>query len=100
LIADFTLFSWSLLTSAAPKLMQSGEHCENWKSTKDKNICLACYWAFPEKYNHVAMQQIRRVDLVWPGEEMTQYEKLKSDAVKAGLEIPQFVKEVLAKALK
>jgi hypothetical protein len=78
----------------------SCEHCENWKSAKDKNICLSCYWAFPEKYNHVAMQQIRRVDLVWQGEEVTQYNKLKSDAAKAGLGIPQFVKKVLANTLK
>src|ERR1035438_8358809 len=60
--------------------MRFGEHCENWKSTKDKNICLSCYWAFPEKYSHVAMRQIRRVDLVWQGEEVAQYEKLKADA--------------------
>jgi hypothetical protein len=78
----------------------SCEHCENWKSTKDKNICLSCYWAFPEKYNHVAMRQIRRVDLVWQGEEVAQYDKLKADSAKSGLEIPQFVKEVLAKVLK
>ncbi len=78
----------------------SCEHCENWKSTKDKNICLSCYWAFPEKYSHVAMRQVRRVDLVWEGEAVKQYEQLKSDAAEAGMEIPQFVKEVLAKALK
>lgn len=78
----------------------SCEHCENWKSIKDKNICLSCYWAVPENYQHVAMRQIRRIDLIWQGNETAQYEKLKSDAVKAGLEIPQFVKEVLAKALK
>ena len=100
MISDFTFFSWSLLTSAATKLMRFGEHCENWKSTKDKNICLSCYWAFPEKYNHVAMRQIRRVDLVWQGEEVAQYDKLKSDAAKSGMEIPQFVKEILARALK
>jgi hypothetical protein len=78
----------------------SCEHCENWKSTKDKNICLSCYWAFPENYNHVAMRQIRRVDLVWQGAQVAQYDKLKADAAKADLEIPQFVKEVLAVALK
>jgi|ERR1700677_2617637 len=77
----------------------SCDHCENWKSIKDKNICLSCYWAFPEKYTHVAMRQIRRIDLIWQGEEVIQYEKLKSDAAKSGLEIPQFVKEVLAKGL-
>jgi len=78
----------------------SCEHCENWKSIKDKNICLSCYWAYPEKYNHVAMRQIRRIDLVWQGEEVAQYDKLKADAEKSGVEIPQFVKDVLAKALK
>ena len=46
------------------------------------------------------MRQIRRVDLVWHGEEVAQYEKLKSDAAKLGVEIAQFVKEVLAEALK
>jgi hypothetical protein len=45
------------------------------------------------------MRQIRRIDLIWQGEEVRQYEKLKSDAIKSGLEIPQFVKDVLAKAL-
>jgi len=78
----------------------SCEHCENWKSIKDKNICLSCYWAYPEKYRHVAMRQIRRVDLVWQSGEVSQYDKLKADAAKSGLEIPQFVKEVLARALK
>jgi hypothetical protein len=78
----------------------SCEHCENWKNTRDKSICLSCYWAFPEKYSHVAMRQIRRVDLVWQGDQVVQYDKLKSDVAKAGLEIPQFVKEVLAKVLK
>ncbi|HEX3856827.1 MAG TPA: HNH endonuclease [Verrucomicrobiae bacterium] len=78
----------------------SCEHCENWKSIKDKNICLSCYWAYPEKHTHVAMRQIRRIDLVWQGEEIAQYEKLKTDAAKSGLEIPQFVKGVLAKVLK
>lgn len=78
----------------------SCEHCENWKHIKDKNICLSCYWAYPEKYNHVAMRQIRRIDLVWQGDEVAQYQKLKSDAAKSGLDIPQFVKQVLMKVLK
>jgi hypothetical protein len=54
----------------------------------------------PEKYSHVVMRQIRRVDLIWQGENVAQYEKLKSDAATAGLEMPQFVKDVLAKTLK
>lgn len=78
----------------------SCEHCENWRNIKQRSVCLSCYWAFPENYSHVAMRQIRRIDLIWQGEETIQYEKLKSDAAKSGAEIPQFVKEILAKALK
>ena len=33
----------------------SCEHCENWNNTKDKSICLSCYWAYPENYSHIAM---------------------------------------------
>ena len=78
----------------------SCNYCEKWKSTKDKNVCLSCDWAFPENYSHVAMRQIRRVDVVWQGKEVKQYDTLKSDAAKSGVGIQQFVKEVLAKVLK
>jgi hypothetical protein len=78
----------------------SCEHCENWRSIRDKSICLSCYWAYPEKYTHVAMRQIRRVDLIWQGEEVAQYERMKSDAAKSGLELPEFVKDILAKTLR
>jgi len=95
-VEDFML----LCGSANRAKSWSCEHCENWRSTKDKRICLSCYWAYPENYQHVAMRQIRRIDLIWQGEEVRQYDKLKSDSAKSGLEIPQFVKDVLAKALK
>ena len=77
----------------------SCEHCENWRNLKQREICLSCYWAYPEKHTHVAMQQLRRVDLIWQGAETAQYERLKADAASAGMEIPDFVKEVLRKAL-
>jgi hypothetical protein len=45
------------------------------------------------------MQQLRRVDLLWQGDETKQYERLKADAAEAGMNIPDFVKEVLRKSL-
>lgn len=77
----------------------SCEHCENWKSLKDREICLSCYWAYPENHTHIAMQRLRRVDLLWKGEEMAQYERLKSEAAAAGIAIPDYVKDVLRKVL-
>jgi hypothetical protein len=99
--AELSLEDFMLLCGSANRAKSwSCEHCENWTRLRDKNICLSCYWAVPENYHHVAMRQIRRIDLIWQGEEAAQYEKLKSDAVKAGLEMPKFVKEILAKSLE
>lgn len=89
-----------LCGSANRAKSRSCEHCENWLHLKKREICLSCYWAYPENYSHIAMQQLRRVDLLWQGEETAQYEKLKSGAAKAGMAIPEFVKEVLCKALR
>lgn len=76
----------------------SCEHCDNWKYQKNREVCLSCYWAHPENYSHVAMKQLRRVDLIWQGTETKQYDQLKADAAEAGLAIPDFVKAVLRKA--
>lgn len=78
----------------------SCEHCTNWQNEKKKEVCLSCYWAFPENYSHVAMRQIRRLDLMWQGDEIQKYEILKNDANKASMTIPDFVKDVLAKNIK
>jgi hypothetical protein len=77
----------------------SCEHCENWRSQKDREVCLTCYWAYPENHTHVAMKQLRRVDLLWQGDETEQYERLKADAAEAGMAVPDFVKEVLRRAI-
>jgi predicted DNA-binding protein len=45
------------------------------------------------------MQQLRRLDLMWQGGEVVQFEKLKTKAHKTGKNIPQFVKEIIEKAV-
>lgn len=95
-IDDFML----LCGSANRAKSWSCEHCENWKSAKDKSICLSCYWASPEAYSHIGMRQIRRIDLVWQGEEIAQYEQLRKSASALRKELPLLVKEIIAKELK
>lgn len=43
----------------------SCEHCDNWRQLKRRDVCASCYWAFPEDYQHVAMNPRRRLDLLW-----------------------------------
>ncbi len=71
------------------------EHCQNWIEIKDKSICLSCYWAYPENYLHIEMRQVRRIDLLWEGDEVAVYEALKQRAISLGKAISSFVKEII-----
>ena len=75
----------------------SCEHCENWNKTKDPGVCQRCYWASPEEYTHVAMQDIRRAEIVWKGKEVEVYEEIEYMAVEESRSVPSYVKEVLEK---
>ena len=77
----------------------SCEHCQNWTDLKKREICLTCYWAYPETYQHIAMRAIRRIDLIWQGDEVKTYDKLKQQAADLAKEIPTYVKEIIERAL-
>jgi hypothetical protein len=93
---DFMLLSGSANRAKS----WSCEHCENWNNTRDRMVCLTCYWAYPENYSHIAMRPIRRLDLIWQGEEVETYEKLKTEAASVDKGIPLFVKEILEKVMR
>ena len=78
----------------------SCEHCENWRSAKDIEICLKCYWGNPQNYNHIALQQIRRLEVTWQGEEVKFFEILKKEADQGKIKLPEYVKSLLDKYLK
>lgn len=46
------------------------------------------------------MLPIRRVDLIWQGEDVEQYERLKEHALSAQKNIPDFIKWIIEKELK
>lgn len=75
----------------------SCEHCENWLNEKSSNVCLSCYWANPENYVHIALREIRRIDIVWENDEIQIYEKLKQQAQQNQVLLPEFVKKVVKK---
>lgn len=87
-----------LCASANRAKSWSCEHCENWLR-KDPKICKSCYWAFPESYTHVAMQEIRRLDIAWMNDEVVEYDRLREEAIRMREEIPKYVKEVLRRHL-
>ena len=92
--------NFMLLCGSANRVKSwSCEHCENWNNIKAKSICLSCYWAYPENYTHIAMQQIRRIDLMWQGEDIEMYERLRQQAIRLGKDIPNFIKEIIEREI-
>jgi hypothetical protein len=51
------------------------EHCENWKK-KVISRCVKCFWAHPEKYEHIAGKQQRIVCILFTGNEIKDYNQL------------------------
>ncbi len=77
----------------------SCEHCPNWTQDKKPEVCQTCFWCQPSDYKHIAMLQVRRLNLVWQDREAAEYDKLAALSRKAGAELPGFVKDVLRKHL-
>jgi hypothetical protein len=78
----------------------SCEHCGNWNAEKKASVCKKCYWASPENYTHIALEPIRRTDIVWSKGEVKIYNKLRKAAKRSETEIPDYVKRLIKKHLK
>ena len=95
-ISDFML----LCSSCNRAKSWSCEHCSNLSEDKTLKICLSCYWGTPENYTHIAGKEIRRMDLQWSGEEIKCYDAIKVIAENKNVELPEFVKEIIAEKIK
>jgi hypothetical protein len=78
----------------------SCEHCPNWLEEKNPAICLTCYWASPENYKHIALRNVRRVDIQWDDHETQLYAKLQARAESLGEAIPAFVKRIITQYIE
>ncbi|HXX15474.1 MAG TPA: hypothetical protein VEJ47_11280 [Candidatus Eremiobacteraceae bacterium] len=56
------------------------EHCPNLLKYKRVETCQSCYWADPEKHTHVAMGELRRVDVVFSGDETKAFDEFRRQA--------------------
>jgi hypothetical protein len=74
----------------------SCEHCNNYLSIKDPSLCNSCYWANPTNYQHIALRQIRRLDIVWQEDEIEIYDKLRAFVQDAPDSIKAYIKDVIA----
>jgi len=78
----------------------SCEHCPNWSQLKVRATCNSCYWASPEAYRHIAMQDARRLELIWLGKEVNEFDEVRERARESGEPMPDFVKRVLRRTIR
>ena len=83
-----------LCASANRAKSWSCENCKNWQE-RDINTCQTCYWAYPEEYSHIAMREIRRMDLMWSGDDVVDYDHILEAAGYVRERVPKYVKKII-----
>ena len=77
----------------------SCEHCNNWAAQKQIEFCMKCYWGNPSNYDHIALQEIRRLELVWQDDEIKYFKALQKEAEESNLQLSQHIKSLIERHL-
>lgn len=83
-LSDHNVLDYMLLDASSQRGKSwSCEHCAN-MAGRDIEVCRTCFWAFPESYTHIAMEELRRTDVMWQGPDVAVHDSLKAIAEKQG----------------
>lgn len=74
------------------------EHCVNW-TVKNIEMCENCYFAHPEKYDHVAGEKERRLDVIFKKSDIEIYDEIMNRADADGISVQEAFLSILKKAL-
>lgn len=78
----------------------SCEHCKNWLDLQEPKKCQSCFWASPDSYKHIALVDIRRLNLTWLEAEVGEHDALAKRSEMARIPLPEYVKDVIRKHLE
>ena len=71
------------------------EHCINWVE-KNVDMCRNCYYAYPEKYEHIAGKKEKRINIIFDDENIQLYDNLIEQAELHGITYEDEVKRIIA----
>ena len=73
----------------------SCEHCPNWQG-RDLTVCEECYWAQPTSCTHVATKEVRRLELIWEGDdEVEVHSQIAAYSSRSRRSIQEYIKNIL-----
>lgn len=92
-LSDHDVEAYMLLDASSQRSKSwSCETCPNMRpGARLASVCATCFWAFPEGYDHIAMEQIRRVDLTWQGPDVEVYDRLRGLAERRGMTTSEYL---------
>ena len=70
------------------------EHCTNWRK-KDIDMCKTCYYAYPEKYQHIAGNKEKKLDIIFSNEDMALYNQIVEQAKLHNISYQSVVKRMI-----
>jgi len=93
-LSDHDVKAYMLLDASSQRAKSwSCENCPNMAPSQRKAaVCATCYWAFPEVYEHIATQHVRRTDIAWQGEDVAVYEAVKEKAAARRMSVGDLLK--------
>ena len=59
---------------------------------RDQATCERCFWAFPQDYDHIALQEIRRTDITWQGADVAVHDALELIAKREGITVADLLR--------
>ena len=91
-LAERDTSAYMLLDASSQRAKSwSCEQCRNLLELRDPEVCKTCFWAYPEDYQHIAMQAIRRTDVVWRDEDVPVHDRLKEVADREGIPMSELL---------
>lgn len=88
-LSDHDVEAYMLLDASSQRAKSwSCENCPNMLPlARVPEVCRRCFWAFPQDYDHIATEQLRRTDMAWQGGDVAIHDHLRDLAKAQGLTV-------------
>ena len=94
-LAERDVSAFMLLDKQSQRLKSwACERCPNFTDMKKPEVCLTCFWAFPEAYDHIATEDIRRTEIVWQGKDVPAHDGLQERAKSENMTVVEYLKRL------
>lgn len=93
-LSNHDVESYMLLDGSSQRAKSwSCEQCPN-MAIRNPATCRTCFWAFPESYQHIATQQIRRTDVIWQDGDVRVHDRLKAEAESKDITLAELLRRL------